>query len=45
MSSPDCDRCEDTGLDPDAYAQETGEDGRVRYVAEPCADCGTETSA
>ncbi|MEV8404203.1 hypothetical protein, partial [Streptomyces niveus] len=33
---PDCERCDGTGLDPDAYTEQRGPDGGVRYRHEPC---------
>ncbi|WP_405799320.1 hypothetical protein [Streptomyces sp. NBC_01506] len=33
---PDCERCDGTGLDPDAYTEQQNPDGDIRYHAEPC---------
>ena len=35
---PDCDRCEDTELDPDAYIPHETEHGTA-YRHAPCRDC------
>ncbi|MGW6695598.1 FDXHR family putative zinc-binding protein [Rhodococcus sp. NPDC054953] len=37
-AEPDCDRCDDTGLDPDAYTEHPSEKGTA-YRPEPCRDC------
>lgn len=37
---PDCDRCDDTELDPDAYTVVHNDDGSVySYRPEPCRNC------
>jgi hypothetical protein len=36
---PDCERCDDSGLDPDRYTEQQGSDGTIRYHAVPCVGC------
>ncbi|MEV6696200.1 hypothetical protein AB0M68_03430 [Streptomyces sp. NPDC051453] len=38
---PDCDRCDDTELDPDAYIPHETEHGTA-YRHAPCRDCQSE---
>jgi hypothetical protein len=38
---PDCDRCDDTQLDPDAYIPHETEHGTA-YRHAPCRDCQPE---
>ncbi|MFF2674035.1 hypothetical protein ACFVTT_35385, partial [Streptomyces niveus] len=37
--TPDCERCDGTGLDPDRFTDQQDPNGGIRFQHEPCTDC------